>query len=160
MTLSLAPPPLQVPREFAKDKEKAAFFSGLINTLYQLWTNVYGIRLKTKVTTTDNTVTGAVRIPIQSGKTTMIQAHIAARRTGGSSGTDGDSAFYVLTGAYKNISGTLTGIGTPDLVSGEDQASWNVGFSSSGQEAVVTVLGATNNNITWEVTVSTYEVGV
>jgi hypothetical protein len=159
MTLRLAPPPLQVPAEFAVDKPKAAFFSSLLNTLYQLWTAVYGIRSTAKVTTTDATVTGLVRIPVRTNKTVMVQAFLVAKRTGGSSGATGDSAFYVLTGAYKNISGVLTGIGTPDLVSGEDQAGWNVGFSTSGEFAVITVTGAANNNITWEGTYSVYEVG-
>lgn len=159
MTISLAPPPLQIPPEFASDKQKNAFFSSLINTIYQMWTALYGIRLKTKLATTDATVTAAIRLKLDSGKTMMVEAHIVARRTGGVSGTNGDSAFYYLTGAYKNIAGVLTGIGTPTLYGGEDQAAWNVGFSSSGQEIIVTVVGDTGNDVTWEVTVSAYEVG-
>lgn len=159
MTISLAPPPLQVPPDFAVDKLKGAFFGGLINTLYQLWTTVYGIRTTAKVKTTDATVTGLIRTSVPSGKTVMIDAVIVARRTGGSAGADGDSAWYRLTGAYKNISGTLTGIGSPDLIAGEDQAGWAVAFSSSGEFAVVTVAGAANNDVTWEGTISTYIVG-
>ena len=159
MSLSLSPPPLQIPQAFAQDKSISAFFTGLINTIYQLWTAVYGIRYKAKITTTDDTVTGLVRTTIDSGKTVMLQAYVVARRTGGSSGTDGDSAFYVLTGAYKNVSGTLTGIGSANLISGEDQAGWDVGFTSSGSDAIVTVKGAVDNNITWEGTLSTYVVG-
>lgn len=159
MTISLAPPPLQVPADFLQDKVKQAFFNGLINTIYQLWTATYGIRTTAKLKTTDATPTGLIRVEVPSGRTVMIQAHIVARRTGGSSGTDGDSAFYVLTGAYKNIAGTLTGIGTPDVVQGEDQAGWDVAFSDSGGFAVVTVTGAANNNITWEGTISTYVAG-
>lgn len=159
MSLSLSPPPLQVPPEFLQSKSIAAFFSGLINTLYQLWTAVYSIRYKAKVTTTDNTVTAIIRTKVADGKTVMLVANIVARRTGGSSGTVGDSAWYTLSGAYKNVGGVMTGIGTPDLIGGEDQAGWNVGFTSSGTDAVVTVQGAANNDITWEVTLSTYEVG-
>ncbi len=159
MTISLAPPPLQIPPDFATDRLKNGFFNALINTIYQMWTALYGIRLKAKITTTDATVTGAVRLPLDSGKTMMVQAHIVARRTGGSAGVDGDGAFYVLTGAYKNIAGVLTGIASPNLYGGEDQAAWNVGFSSSGQDVVVTVAGDVGTEITWEVTVSAYEVG-
>lgn len=159
MTVNLAPPPLQVPAEFVLDKTKGAFFSGLVNTLYQLWTHTYGIRSNEKVLTTDATTTAIVRIPVATDKTVMIEARIVARRTGGSAGTAGDSAFYTLTGAYKNISGILTGIGTPDLIAGEDQAGWNVGFTTSGTDAVVTVTGAANNNITWEGTFSAFTVG-
>lgn len=159
MTTNIAPPPLQIPPDFGADKLKNSFFNGLINTLYQLWTTVYNIRATYKTLTTNDDVTSVLRIPVQSGKTVMIQAHIVARRTGGSAGTDGDSAFYVLTGAYKNVNGTLTGIASPDLYGGEDQAGWNVGFTTSGENAVVTVKGAVNNNITWESTISTYTVG-
>lgn len=159
MSISISPPPLQVPGDFTQDKQKAAFFSGLINTIYQLWTATYAIRTQAKVTTTDATDTALLRVAVPNSKTVMIEARVVARRTGGSSGTAGDSAFYRLTGAYKNISGTLTGIGTPDLIAGEDQAGWNVSFSSSGGNAIVVVKGAANNNITWEGTISTYAVG-
>lgn len=159
MSLALAPPPLQIPPEFATDQLKAAFFGGLINTLYQVWTSLYSIRTPVKVKTTDNTVTGLLRIAVPSGKTVMIEARIVCRRTGGSSGTEGDSAFYTLTGAYKNVSGVLTGIGVPDLIAGEDQAGWAVAFSTSGEFAVVTVQGAAGNDITWEGSVSSFIVG-
>lgn len=160
MVASVNPPPLQVPPEFLKDKLMQAFFSGLINTIYQLWTTTFGIRTKTKVLTTDNTVTAAIRIPVSEGHSTMIVAYIVARRTGGSgAGSVGDTAWYQLMGCYKNISGVLTGIGSPSLIGGEDVAAWNVAFSSSAGEALVTVLGENAVNITWELTVSTYDVG-
>lgn len=159
MTIRLSPPPLQIPPEFVKNKVTTAFFTGLLNTIYQLWTAVYGIRTEAKVKTTDATATGILRVRVDEGKTTMIQAFIVARRTGGSAGANGDSAFYVLTGAYKNIAGTLTGIGTPNLIGGEDQGAWSVGFTTSGQEAVVIVQGALNNDVTWVATVSAYVVG-
>lgn len=159
MTLPLAPPPLQIPPDFATDKLKNGFFSALVNTLHQMWSSLYGIRFTNKVKTTDATPTGIVRIPVESGKTVMVQAYIVARRTGGSAGSNGDSAFYVLTGAYKNIAGVLTGIGTPNLVGGEDQASWVVSFSTTAEFAVVVVTGDANTDITWEGTFSTYTVG-
>lgn len=153
MTIKLNPPPLQIPPEFAVDKLKNAFFSGLINTIYQMWTALYGIRNNVKITTTDATVTGAMRIAVEDGHTTMIQAHIVAQSTAG------DGAFYVLTGAYKNVGGVLTGIASPNLYGGEDQAAWNVGFSSSGQEILVTVVGDLGTTVVWNVTVYPYDVG-
>lgn len=159
MVSSVNPPPLQVPPVYLQDKLSAAFFGGLIQTLYQVWTRVYQIRFSSTTKTTDATVTGALRVEVPNGKTVMIEANVVARRTGGASGANGDSAWYKLTGAYKNIGGVLTGIGTPSLVGGEDQAAWNVGFSSSSTFAVVTVTGAAGNNITWETTLSSYEVG-
>ena len=159
MSINLAPPPLQIPPDFAGDKFKAAFFSGLINTIYQLWTNVYSIRNTTKILTNDDAVTAGVRIPLNTGKTMMVQAHIVARRTGGTAGSDGDSAYYVLTGCYKNVGGTLTGVSSPNLIGGEDVSEWNVGFSTSGTDVIVTVKGGANTNVTWQATISSYEVG-
>ena len=153
MTLNINPPPIQIPPDLAGDKTKNKFFSGLINTIYQLWTRVYGLRVDFKTNTTDNTPTAALRIPIDSGKTVMVNAYVVAQNT------SGDSAWYRLMGAYKNISGTLTGIGTPGLIGGEDQASWNFSFSSSGQEILLVVTGAASNDITWEGSAETYVVG-
>lgn len=159
MTLRVNPPPLQPPADFLLDKPKAAFFGALINTIYQLWTAVYGLQTSATVRTTDSTVTALIRTEIPEGKTVMLECMVVARRTGGSAGSVGDSAFYRLTGAYKNISGVLTGIGSPNLIGGEDQAAWDLGFSTSGTYAVVAVTGANNNNITWEGTLSIYVVG-
>lgn len=159
MTVTIAPPPLSVPSEWGKDKEKGAFFGALINTIYQLWTVTYGLRYQNKVLTTDATSTGVLRVPVPTDKTVMVVAIIVARRTGGLAGSTGDSAWYRLSGAYKNIGGALTGIGTPELVGGEDQAGWNVGLTTFTTDIVVTVQGAVNNNITWESSVSTYTVG-
>lgn len=159
MTIRLSPPPLQVPPQFLQDKQTQGFFSGLLNTIYQLWTAVYSIRNDASVTTTDASTTAVMRIAVDNNTTMMIVANIVARRTGGSSGSVGDSAFYTLTGAYKNINGALTGIGTPALIGGEDQSAWNVGFTTDGVNAVVTVLGAAGNEIKWNATVSTYVVG-
>ncbi len=160
MVATVNPPPLQVPPTFLKDRLQQAFFSGLIQTIYQLWTTTFGIRVKTKVLTTDDAVTAALRVPIADGHSTMIVAYIVARRTGGGgAGSVGDTAWYQLMGCYKNIGGVLTGIGTPSLIGGEDVAAWNCGFSSGIGEAIVTVLGEVSVNITWEVTVSTYDVG-
>jgi hypothetical protein len=156
---TLTPPPLQMPSEFALDKPKAEFFNTLLNTIYQMWNALYGIRTTAKILTTDNVVTSLARIDIPTDKTVMIEAMVVARRTGGTSGAVGDSAWYRLTGAYKNIAGTLTGIGVPELIGGENQASWNIGFSTSGFNAVVIVIGDNGNNITWEGTISTYYVG-
>lgn len=159
MTLTLNPPPLQIPKAFAAEKESASFFSGLINTLYQVWTELYSIRTKVTTKTTDATTTSALRIGIPTDRTMLIEARIVARRTGGGSGATGDSAWYVMKAGFKNIAGTLTQIGSTDLVSGENQAGWNVGVQTSGNNAVIVVLGAAGNNITWESTVSTYTVG-
>jgi len=149
-----SPPPMQVPASFTKDKQMAAFFNSLISTIYQLWTSEYSSGVSAKVNTTDNTQTSMLRISVKDGTTTMIDANIVARAD------NGDSAFYSLKGAYKNIGGTLTGIGSPNIISGEDVAGWNVGLSSSGTYAIVTVIGAPGTPIAWEGDISAYTVGV
>ena len=159
MTLSINPPPLQVPPEFAENKLQNAFFSGLLNTIYQMWTTLYGLQTTARVTTNNADVTALLRVSVREGTTSMIKAEIVGRRTGGSAGSAGDSAFYTLTGAYKNVGGTLTGIGSPVLQGGEDVAAWNVGFDTSGESAIVTVKGETNYDITWEGAISVYVVG-
>lgn len=159
MSIAVNPPPLQIPPDWAKDKLIGKFFTGLINTLYQLWQSVYGMRVGFKVTTTDATPTAAIRVPVANGKTVMVNAYLAARRTGGTLGANGDSAWYRLMGAYKNINGVLTGIGTPSLFGGEDQPAWDFYFSSNLEEIVLTVVGASGNDITWEGALSSYVVG-
>lgn len=159
MVATVNPPPLQVPTQYLQDKSSGAFFGALVQTLYQLWTKTFQISFSTSVKTSDATVTPAVRVTVADGRTVMLDACIVARRTGGSAGVSGDSAWYKLSGAYKNIGGVLTGIGSPSLLGGEDQATWNVGFTSASNYAIITVQGAANNDITWETTVSSYEVG-
>ena len=159
MTIKLNPPPLQVPPSFLSDKLTSSFFSGLLNTIYQMWNALYAIRVTARVTTTDATVTSLLRTNVANGKTVMVQAAIVARRTGGTLGADGDSAFYVLTGAYKNVNGVLTGIAAPNLYGGEDQVAWNVGFTTSGTDVIVTVAGDAGNNVTWEGSINVTEVG-
>lgn len=156
---NLAPPPLQIPAQFATNPSLAKFFAGLLNTIYQLWSTTYNLRINATVKTEGATVAGLLQITVPTDKTLMIEANIVARRTGGSAGSNGDSAWYKLQGAYKNINGTLTGVGSPSLTGGEDQAGWNVGFSASGEVVTITTLGAANNNITWEGAVNVITVG-
>lgn len=159
MSVAVNPPPIQIPAEWAKDKAYNKFFTGLINTLYQLWSTVYGMSTEFTVRTTDDTPTAGIRVPVPNNKTVMVEATVVARRTGGTSGANGDSAWYKLMGAYKNINGTLTGIGAPSLVGGENQSGWDLFFTTSGEEIVIGVFGATNNDVTWEGSVSSYVVG-
>jgi hypothetical protein len=161
MVTSVNPPPLQVPAQFLKDKLTQSFFSGLISTIYQLWTVAFGIRVLAKVRTTDATSTVILRIPVADGHTTMISAAVVARRTGGTGpGTIGQSAWYQLNGAYNNTAGVLTGVGTPSLLGGEDVAAWDIAFSSIAAEVVITVQGVINNDITWQCSASTYDVSI
>lgn len=107
------------------------------------------------VNTTDATPTAVSTIAIASNTTVMIQATVSARRTGGSSGTTGDGAGYILNAAVKNIAGTVTIIGQSLAFAQEDQAAWNVAAAVSTTNIEIRVTGAANNNITWVCTYKT-----
>lgn len=156
---TLNPPPLQIPQSLSSDKETAGFFGALLRTIYQIWTEVFNLRFKAKTTTTDATVTALQRVDIDTNKSVYIEARVVARRTGGSAGAAGDTAFYVIQGCFKNISGVVSLVASTITNGGEDQAAWDIGFSIVGTQAVLVGTGAANNNITWESTVSFYEVG-
>lgn len=112
-----------------------------------------------RVTTTDATVTTIHTVTIPASTTVYIVARVVARRTGGSSGTAEDGAAYEIQAAYKNAAGTATEIGETAVFTAESQAGWNCTISPSSGNAIVTVAGAANNNVTWHATVRTYSVG-
>jgi hypothetical protein len=157
----LNPPPLQLPSQLVEDREVAGFFDGLLRTVYQVWSQVFSLQFQEKTTTNDSTVTALQRVDVPTGKSVFVEARVVARRTGGSSGSDGDSAGYIRAATFKNISGTVSLVGSvASIYTAEDQAGWDCGFAISGTQAVLVGTGANNNNITWESFVSFYEVGV
>lgn len=102
------------------------------------------------VLTTDATVTTIKTIPISLGSVVRLWVEATGVRTGGASGTAGDSAGYVLTATVKNVSGTAALVGAVTVLSAsEDQAAWNCTISVTGGTALVTVAGASGNNVTW-----------
>jgi hypothetical protein len=155
----VSPPILALPASLQQDKETAKFFDGLMRFIYQIWTEVNGRNFEEKTLTTDNTVTPLQRISVNLNTTVYIEGRVVARRTGGSAGAAGDSAFYVIQGCFKNVSGTVSLVSLTILNGGEDQAGWDCGFAVSGTQAVLVGTGANNNNITWESNVNYYEVG-
>jgi len=155
MTIASAPPPLQIPGSFAKDKAIATFFSALLNTIYQMWVALYAQRTQSKIVTTDATPSPMFSVTVNNNTTAMLVVDVCAHRTGGASGSLNDSGFFQAIGAYKNTAGVLTGIGTPSSIAQSDQGTWAINFSSVGTSAVVTVTGAAGNNITWQGTLTT-----
>lgn len=161
MTLQVTPPPLQIPGKIAADKDVSGFFDDLLRTLYQLWAEVAGNEVSAKTVTTDAANNALQRVAIPENRTVYILGRAVARRTAGTAGSTGDSAAYVVQAAFKNISGTVSLVGSIDTnFSAEDQAGWNCGFAISGTEVVLVGAGAANNTITWESTIKYYEVGV
>lgn len=99
------------------------------------------------VTTTTNasptTINGAF---YGANDTQFLQAYVVGRRTGGSSGSAGDSAAYVIQALYKG--GSIIGsINT--VFSQESQAGWDATFAVGVGVINVQVTGAVNNDVYW-----------
>jgi len=121
-------------------------FNGRDNTSIQ--------RKATGLTTTNATPTNAFLFTAASDESYYAEVKVLARRTGGTAGSAGDSASYLIVGCFKDISGTTTQVGsTSKLVEIESQAAWDVDFNISTNTVQLQVTGAADNNITW-----TYEV--
>ena len=101
--------------------------------------------------TTNNTPLTLFNFTPNEGKTYLVEAKIGGKRTGGSAGTEGDSAFYIRKKAFYINSGVISPINittTNDFVAESDSA-WNCDINS-GSNLSVFVLGASNVNINWK----------
>lgn len=105
--------------------------------------------------TTDATVTTIATVPIATNKAVLITVNVSARRTGGVSGTAGDSAAYSLGVLAKNIGGTVTVVGTLYSFKSADQAAWTVTAPVSTTNVLIRIAGAAGNNIDWIATGTT-----
>lgn len=101
------------------------------------------------ITTTDATPTLLTTISIALNTTAVLDITVVARRTGGVSGTTGDSAGYIVSTIVKNIAGTTSIVAQTLLSIGEDQAAWDAVVSASGANILVTVTGAAGNTVNW-----------
>jgi len=107
---------------------------------------------QSQVLTTDNTTTTAATVAVPTDTVMFIEARIVARRSGGSAGSSGDSAVYVRSAKFKNIGGTVSLLNLQTDYTSEDQGAWNGTLVVSGANALVSIKGASNNNVTWTVT--------
>jgi hypothetical protein len=103
--------------------------------------------------------TGFITVP--SGDTIAFTIRITGYRAGGSSGTGsvGDAAVYVRSGAIKNVSGTTALVGSVNTL-GTDQedtgaAGWSVSVTAddSNDRLAISVTGATDMNVYWAGTI-------
>lgn len=111
------------------------------------------VRFRGASTSTTNAtpanVTGAP-VSIPENESFIIYAFVVARRTGGTAGTDDDSAAYIRSACYKDVAGTPTLVGAiQNIYTAEDQAGWDCTFVVSGTDVFVQVTGALNNNVSW-----------
>jgi hypothetical protein len=101
------------------------------------------------IRTTDGTVTTLYAAVIPVNHSVLVEGFVAARRTGGSSGSTNDGAGYRVEFVAKNTSGTATVIGEDVTAIGESQAGWDVTVSASAGTVLVRVTGAADNNVVW-----------
>lgn len=103
------------------------------------------------VSTTDATVTSLMTLTIPASTTVAIHGYVTARRTGGSSGTAEDGAYYERAVAIKNVAGTATIVGSvASIATMEDQAGWDCTFDVTGATVRCRITGAASNNVNWK----------
>ena len=104
------------------------------------------------VNTTDATVTVLQTIAIPTDSVVLIETKVLGRRTGGSAGSVGDCATYVVRARFKDISGTVTVHDLEQDFISEDQGGWDATLVVNGTNVEVKITGAANNDITWNTT--------
>lgn len=100
-------------------------------------------------TTANATPTTVATLAVAANSTVVVNVLVAARRTGGSAGSVGDSAGFALTVVAKNIAGTVTVLPTVVNCAYGDQLAWKVAAVASSANVLLQVTGAVNNNINW-----------
>lgn len=104
-----------------------------------------------EASTTDATATTLFTHSPLTSSLNYYELRVRAIRTGGSAGAAQDSAAYVVRAAYKRVGSaapTIVGAITADYTA-EDQAGWDCTFAVSGNNVIVQITGAVNNNISW-----------
>lgn len=98
------------------------------------------------IDTIDATFTDIYTYTVPINTVTKVEAHVIGRRTGGTSGTAGDSSAYVRTVRVNNIEGTLTLFNLQSDYTSESNTSTNCIIDVSGTTVRVRVAGSENNN--------------
>lgn len=101
------------------------------------------------VNTTTATTTTLASYSVPTNKSIMLFGKVTARRTGGTAGAAGDSAFYQMVALVSDNAGTPTIKYQNNTETYEDQAGWACVFDISSGSVRVRVTGAADNNITW-----------
>lgn len=111
--------------------------------------------LQAAAATTNATAATLQTIAIPNNSMVLVETRVVCRKTGGAgSGNIGDGGSYVRTARFKNISGTVT-VHTlqSDYTSEElSMIGMNCQLAVSGTNAIVSVTGLANDNISWEAT--------
>ena len=106
-------------------------------------------------TTTDDTSTHALSLPILPNIIYFMDWAVSARQTAGSAGTVGNGLVYHGESAWSLQSGTATEIGTgATQLAVKDDSAWSVSLLPSGNTVYWTVTGDTDQTIGWRVDVN------
>lgn len=104
-----------------------------------------------EVSTTDAAATTLFTHSPLTSSLNYYELRVRALRTGGTAGSAQDSAAYVVRAAYKRVGSaapTIVGAITAEYTA-EDQAGWDCTFAVSGNNVLVQVTGALDNNVSW-----------
>lgn len=108
------------------------------------------LRFKQATDTSTNATPQTIITQATEANTTLVMTvHITGKRTGGASGSPGDTAIYKRTVTVKNVSGTVTIVGEQNDYTYQDVEAWDVTFSVNGTDVEVDVVGASTTQITW-----------
>lgn len=99
--------------------------------------------------TTVGAVTSTQDFAIPNDKVALVECRIAARQTGGATGSVGDGASYVRSAHFKNIAGSATMFQQQTDYTYEIDNQLNATLSASGASARMTVTGVASRNFTW-----------
>jgi hypothetical protein len=89
-------------------------------------------------------------IPIASGETIMMTAQIAGMQNG----SPNNAAGYILECTYKNVSGTISVVGTTVLNAQENNTAWNITVTTTTNGLILNAVGVASTNISWAAKVS------
>jgi len=115
------------------------------------------LKCQSTVSTTDTTVTTIKTIETTTDTVYHITFDIVAARTGGISGSVGDSWSYHGTIKAKNVAGTISFDSTPQIDIHKDVDGTDISFNSSGTDILLQVEGLLNYDIRWNATVTITE---
>lgn len=121
-------------------------------------------RAKYRTTTTNATQTTIATIATTTDTVMQVEANIIARVTGGSGGNAGAGASYKIIESVKNVSGTVTtleGSAATAIETSESAAlsAYAVTIDPNSTNAIVTVKGQANDDVTWHAHVTYCSVG-
>lgn len=98
-----------------------------------------------EATTTDATPQVLSVLDIPTGHSALVEARVTALRQSGS-GSDLDSAYYIVRARAVNVSGTLS-LYYILREESEDHQSWDADLSASGASLQLVITGAATTNI-------------